>query len=194
MADAPTPVTLHHATQSADLNAALALVAAAINEETGTVMWWSPTAAHWQPCPCTPDEAAFELRAFDTEVEVRWLRSPTGGTLSVLATDSGRTSRPFSSELAWTSTDYATHLRSAYLLWGEVDSDGRLVDSRVGAVDLPVARPEPGRRYELVVVEYVAVDPESGTVYVAEERLLGVQAVTSGAQRTTSSASGEANA
>lgn len=177
MAETPTPVTLHHASLPADLTTAVDLVRTVLDERTGRVMWWSPAAARWQRLPGDPDATTFELRAFDAEAEVRWLRSPTGGDLSILASDAGRQSVPDHHDLTWASTAYANSLPSSYLLWGEASDSGHLVESRIGEIDLPVSEPVAGSRYQLAAIEYVAVDASSGSAYVAEERLVGIHPV-----------------
>lgn len=121
-------------------------------------------------------DSAFEVRAFDGQRELRWQRTAgDAGRLAVVSEDEDAT-RGLGQPI-----DAVTVVDRRELLWGQVvdRSDGwtATFEARVGRLDLPVTVDPAHRRVRLRVREYLAsAEPQRcGNVYVAEERLVGLE-------------------
>lgn len=141
----------------------------------------------------------FELRAFTTTHELRWLHHSAGYGQALLVSDApvpeaAAAAANHAGEAAGGTTDKSTgpwrrDTEYQRLLWGEADapaSDGwlRLRDTRIGILPVPVDGPTPvPARVWLRAVEYTQED-RYGNVTVVDERLtrLVVRPVTSGSK------------
>jgi hypothetical protein len=69
-------------------------------------------------------------------------------------------------------------LPGSYVVWGEGSGHDTVFAGRIGTLGVPGV--DGGGRYLLEIIEYVDTDPESGTAYVCEERLVGLRPATTG--------------
>lgn len=120
---------------------------------------------------------AFEMRAFDGRVELRWLRRPDGGDAALLA------EQPIP-DLADTPVAVLDHLDRTELVWGEV-IDGRhgwtrTHEARVGTLRLPVTIDTGQRTVALRIREYVTDGgpARDGNAVIEHQRLIGFEGVT----------------
>ena len=124
----------------------------------------------------------FEARAFSTRAELRWLHEAGGKGRAVLLAEKTPVS-PTWNVAGEPLRAYGT-IDQTYLLWGEARGDApaedwsRLVEARIGAIEVPVAV-DKGQRVELWAREYLTAD-DQGNVSVVEERLLGLRPAGSG--------------
>jgi CRISPR-associated protein (TIGR03984 family) len=120
----------------------------------------------------------FEARAFDGRRELRWLHVAAGrGRAVVLGEDDADLPGGFE-RLA--PIEAVELIEQRYLLWGEAVGGAppgwtTLSTARIGSLTVPVSA-SPGQRVRLRAREYVVAEPQHGNAYVAEERLLGLEA------------------
>ncbi len=68
-----------------------------------------------------------------------------------------------------------------YILWGETVENtfpsllGKLAQSRIGSICVPVTGLTADKRVYLTAIEYLKADEEYGNVAVVEERLTGLE-------------------
>lgn len=119
--------------------------------------------------------AVYEARVFSPDVELRWMESASASV--VLAEDEYLLPGSFGDRLD--PLPAVRTIEARYLVWGAVQAamDGwaTLSSARVGVLDVPALTAVRHERVRLAAREYVAVDPEHGNAYVAEERLLGFE-------------------
>ncbi|GII91135.1 type III-D CRISPR-associated protein Csx19 [Sinosporangium siamense] len=121
------------------------------------------------PVDLTP---VYEARFFTPDREVRWVESGS----AVLLTEEERAPTPiFDRPLP--ALEAVQTIDGTYLIWGSVGVHtagwASLRSNRTADPALPMAHAAKGDRVELRAKEYVVVDPEHGSAYVAEERLVG---------------------
>ncbi|MBO4270947.1 CRISPR-associated protein Csx19 [Microbispora triticiradicis] len=120
--------------------------------------------------------AVYEARVFSPDVELRWMESASASAV-VLAEDERLLPDSFGDRLD--PLPAARTIEARYLVWGAVQAamDGwaTLSSARVGVLDVPALTAVRDGRVRLAAREYVAVDPQHGNAYVAEERLLGFE-------------------
>jgi CRISPR-associated protein (TIGR03984 family) len=130
--------------------------------------------------PCALDEV-FEARVFGPDLELRWLHAGAGrGRAVALAEQEAALPAEFSEALPVLAA--VRTFEQHYLLWGmTVDpvADGwaTLFSARVGTLSVPLASSGQGHKVRLRAWEYVAVEPDHGNAYVAEERLTSLEEV-----------------
>jgi len=114
---------------------------------------------------------AYEVRAFNEHLELRWLNASNGVGNAAILSDSKK------SITDWTliSEPELDTNNTQYLLWGEFVkplSGGwtQLGAARIGALPVPIPGVGKDQRVHLCAVEYIAVD-EYGSAFVCEERL-----------------------
>lgn len=123
---------------------------------------------------CAPPTGCYELRAFGTRAEVRWVAAQG----AVLVTADGGDGPE-----GWEAVvdRPATTLGRSYLLWGTLERRGervRSVEHRVPPLDLTsLARAEwkDGKTVALYAEEFLAPDDAYGNVAVIAERLVGLE-------------------
>lgn len=169
--DSATP--LHLATAACDAVTAVNVARSVLDGSLASIMWWSPRRARWQHLDAVEANPTdmFEFRAFDGQSEVRWVRASDSGHLCVLS------DAPVH-DVSGVGLDAAVRAfhqtnDTTYLLWGEATEAGVLLDTRIGTLSVPGVAG--AGRHVLEAREYLAVDPTTGTAYVAEERLRGVR-------------------
>ncbi|WP_182874307.1 CRISPR-associated protein Csx19 [Microbispora sp. H10670] len=120
--------------------------------------------------------AVYEARVFSPDVELRWMESASASAV-VLAEDEYLLPGSFDDRLD--PLPAARTIEVRYLVWGAVQDAANgwatLSSARVGVLDVPTLTAFRHGRVRLAAREYVAVDPEHGNAYVAEERLLGFE-------------------
>lgn len=146
----------------------------------------TPTDYHVAGChdgqPRTPDgpvdlDRVYHCRTFTRYAELRWQQtSAEYGRAVALAEDPARLPTTFGHDTG--ELPVAETIGAEYLLWGTVlapPDDGwtATATSRVGTLRFP-ASGVAGHRLRLNSVEYVAIEPEHGNAYVAEERLVDI--------------------
>ncbi|GAA5075652.1 CRISPR-associated protein (TIGR03984 family) [Thermocatellispora tengchongensis] len=125
----------------------------------------------------TPDgpvdlRAVYEARVFTPDRELRWVER---GYAVLLTEDESLLPPSFPERLdALAAIDVLDH---RYLVWGEATRGTpgwtALRSNRVPTIAVPAATGQ--SRVRLAAREYVAVEPEHGNAYVAEERLIGFE-------------------
>ncbi|MFF0771834.1 CRISPR-associated protein Csx19 [Nonomuraea wenchangensis] len=116
----------------------------------------------------------FEARFFDERAELRWVNFADGRGSAVFLTEDAAMLPDDASERL--PDVEATDTRAgAYLLWGRsAGSAGdwtTLSTERIGTIDIPAVIPAE-QHAQVLTREYIALDPDHGNAYIAEERLL----------------------
>jgi CRISPR-associated protein (TIGR03984 family) len=125
------------------------------------------------PADLTP---VYEARVFTASAELRWLGEAGGpGRAVVLTEDPALLPNDFP-ETDGLTLDAVDTLDVHHLLWGEAtsqDSDWTTLSSaRTGTLTVPV---QTSGRARLTSLQYVAVEPDHGNAYIAEERLIQLE-------------------
>src|SRR5205085_5137253 len=111
----------------------------------------------------------FEARIFNTQAELRWLKSCGAAII---------TEETFKSDKDFVGTN-----PQSYLLWGQStgkpSDDGKWTqfgEARIGAFFVPVPRVAEKGYAQITAVEYLK-KYEDGNVAIVDERLLGIEAI-----------------
>jgi len=122
----------------------------------------------------------FEARVFDAGRELRWLHeSGSRGHAVLISEDDSALPDSFGGPLPALSA--VAVLDQRHLLWGQPEPPEHpgwttLYAPRIGRIPVPFPDIEHSHRIRLVVREYVAVEEQHGNAYVADERLLRLEA------------------
>ena len=120
----------------------------------------------------------FELRAFNQNVELRWLNELNGEGKAVLISEKDICG--YLDECV-SLIGILDTIPQRYILWGKgvktvsTSGWGKLATARIGSIDVPVRALTADKRVYLNAVEYLQVDEEYGNVSVVEERLTGLE-------------------
>ncbi|MGC5234467.1 type III-D CRISPR-associated protein Csx19 [Streptomyces albogriseolus] len=130
-----------------------------------------------------PLEEAFEARVFTPDSELRWTATGPGTGRAVVLTEDPALlpAAPFTEEIE--DLRAIDTVEARYLLWGRPVADDRapvgwttLHTPRIGTLRVPAPRPGPQQRIRLAAREYVCAEARHGNAYVADERLLRLEA------------------
>ncbi len=124
-------------------------------------------------------DAVFEARVFNSVAELRWLNERDGAGRAAVLTDAD--DFEFFGHGPSLKEDVVGELTQQYLLWGRsarASANGwtRFATARIGAFDAPVDGLGKGARACFVAREYLK-EYQDGNVCVAQERLIGLEAV-----------------
>lgn len=109
----------------------------------------------------------FEMRCFNDDVDLRWVRDGDAGVVTVLSENEGLVSHlsdPIEPHVT------AESLRGQYILWGTGDDKGRLFEHRIGALPVPIDVGD-GECVRLNFVEYFEPEERYGNMIFIAERL-----------------------
>lgn len=132
-----------------------------------------------------PDLASvYEARVFTPSAELRWLGESGGPGRAVVLTEAPALLPDTFPETDGLALDAVSTLVAHHLVWGRATGeDGpwtTLSSTRIGALAVPVRASD---RVRLRSCQYVAVEPEHGNAFVAEERLIQLEPYTSPTQQ-----------
>lgn len=121
----------------------------------------------------------FELRAFNQNIELRWLNELNGKGKAVLISEQNISGYLYDDTSEIQELDI---IPQQYILWGEgvktvsTSGWGKLATARIGSIDVPIkGLIGGGKRVYLNAIEYLQADEEYGNVSVIEERLTGLE-------------------
>lgn len=120
----------------------------------------------------------FEARVFNQNRELRWLNQTNGKGQAVLISEQDISNYLSESLPNLTAIDI---IEQQYLLWGKGVKNtsnhgwGKLAESRIGSISVPVTGLIENQRVYLKTVEYLQADEENGNVSVVEERLIKLE-------------------
>lgn len=131
----------------------------------------------------TPDGPAdlapvYEARVFTPNAELRWLGEAGGPGRAVVLTEDPTLLPNDFPETNGLALNAVGTLDAHHLLWGETTGqDGSrtwttLSSARIGTLTVPVRT---SGRARLKSLQYVAVEPDHGNAYIAEERLIQLE-------------------
>ena len=122
-------------------------------------------------------ELSFEIRAFNEDFELRWLRQDESGSGSLIADRRIELADWPEADVQWpAATAAVTSIDVPLLLWGELEDtepDGwsSLTTAQIGRHWVPFVPAEGVQRIALLTREYLADGPD-GNAYVAAQRLV----------------------
>lgn len=120
----------------------------------------------------------FEARVFNQNSELRWLNQANEKGKAVLISEKKDVFNYLSDSIA--DLPAIDVIPQQYILWGKgVENKsnpdwGKLAESRIGTISVPVSLTENQRVY-LKAIEYLQADRENGNVSVVEERLTALE-------------------
>lgn len=122
----------------------------------------------------------FEARVFDADRELRWLhQSGSRGQAVLISEADSALPAGFGNPLP--ALPAVAVLDQHHLLWGQPEPPEHagwttLYAPRIGRIPVPLPGIEHSHRIRLVMREYVAVEEQHGNAYVADERLVRLEA------------------
>ncbi|MBD2451575.1 TIGR03984 family CRISPR-associated protein [Nostoc sp. FACHB-152] len=125
-----------------------------------------------------PLDKVFELRAFNQNVELRWLNQLNGEGKVVLISEQIISGYLDNNIPTIPALDI---IPQQYILWGKgiktasPSGWGKLATARIGSINVPVAGLTTDKRVYLNAIEYLKETDDNGNVSVVEERLIGLE-------------------
>lgn len=117
----------------------------------------------------------YEARVFTADAELRWREEPGAPGRAVLLTEEPALLPPEFPETDGLELEAVGTLTTHQLLWGQATEGAGKWTTLTGAsvtLRVPV---QTTARARLAARQYIAVEPEHGNAYVAEERLLRIE-------------------
>jgi CRISPR-associated protein (TIGR03984 family) len=168
------------------LKSALEKCASVLSE--GVAIIYSPTSCQFAKVESNGDlkdannqtlplDKVFELRAFNQNIELRWLNQLNGEGKAVLISEQNISDYLDNDIPAIFALDI---IPQQYILWGKgiktvsPSEWGKLATARIGSINIPLKGITTDKRVYLNAVEYLKETDENGNVSVVEERLIGL--------------------